>query len=896
MHNFWSLRNELHARHQNNTPLSNTSQQNHKAASRNKYIAAGGTCADMSLTPTSITAHFIPNYLDIVMQQERLLFAVKLHRTHELLPYLKGQFTLYIPDFMLAKPPEFRRELFKINPPLELRSMLGSQKPVVCQAIFVVLRPQLALPIREKIIHVCQSKALDKYKRFSKLGDVQFDPKATAIVDGTLKFSDPESEFDVTYRGFDVGFTNSADDIKPFVICGPRHLGKSHVMLHVAALMTCDPGVVVIYIGDCRELCLSDKDNDISKYVRFIEHMVCSFRNYAFITTLADKWYANTNMGTNWHKMQSETSNFMLKVSDHCQQNEITVVYFLDHCEEYLDANPFDTVVYMRDLERIYGGVVVLNLSDCKHYRSCGFSMSYQCTISGVLNPVEAKSMCINSIKRLHITDTELETMLASTQYHPLDTVSVMQKFENYLADIGSSEEDAQHHRNKALGYAIADQEQSRRARVAQMHVRFVEDMIAKGTLEQGAKHIQRVGMCQRDIDTSTPEIHEIKREIMQCAFALYHDIELKPGSLRDIQFIVHQSPNDREHGSQRARDKSTSSRNNPLCLPPIAREIMYNVHFRGTVEEQFGWLFSSKNRFDVDESIRLRYFDNLLLESGKIHGLACNLRQEKCDFSLSFDFIRGKSDGVELGPVEPRECRTFEEAIDVLNHYIEVSKKLGPEYLPRGSESRLESSIMLYFPNLAFTEEWMDSSIREATHFHGSFMAAVTRIDLFDSAARGDSKEYKGKGCQFNVTWISSDPIYISASREAQERQQLQLQQMHAMSIKKDQADEPMDIEEVPRDITDNDLKYGSERSWTAKAIRLFPHIQKKTKELDTVDKVGLLAVTASQRCSSLVENKGQKIKKLVSQKEYGDIADCVGIMASKSAGAFGKRVEQHV
>ncbi|KAJ2448436.1 hypothetical protein EV183_005440 [Coemansia sp. RSA 2336] len=878
MQNSKSLRTKRHFR-LSQKALQGTSQLKHKAVIRNKFIAAGGTCANMRSAPKSIAAFFTPQALDIVMQQERLLFAVKLHRTHELLPYLKGQFALYIPDFILAKPLEFRRELFKITPPPELIAALGPSKPVACQAIFVVLRPQLALPIREKIIHVCRSKVQDGHTRFSKLGHVQFDPTAAAMADGTLKFSDPECEFDITYRTMGMSLTDPADDIRPFVICGPRHLGKSHVMLHIAALMICDPGVVVIYIGDCQELCLEDKESDASKYVRFIEHMAGSFSDHQSIGGLVDKWYTSTNMGTNWHKMRSATSNFMQELSMHCQQNEITMVYFLDHCEEYLHANPFDTVVYMKDLDQTYGGVVVLSLSDYKHYSSSEFSMSYQCTISGVLNPVEAKSMCINSIKRLRITDAEQGALLASSQFHPLDTVGVMQKFENYLEDVGSYEKDAQSHRSKALGYAVAEQEQSRRARVTQMHMRFVEDMVAQGALNQDIKHIERVSMCQRDIDTSTPEIHEIKREIMQCVFSLYHDIELKPGSLRDFQFVVHQSPSDREHESRQARDKSTSSRNNPLCLPPAAREIMYNVYFRGTVKEQFGLLLGSKSWFEVDESIRLRYFDNLLLESGKIHGVKRNLRQEECDFSLAFDFVRGKGDGVELGPVEPRECKTFGEAIDVINHYIEASKHLDPEFLPRGNESRAESSIMLYFPNLAFAEEWMDSSIRTVTHYHGSFMAAVTRIDLFDLASGGRSKEYKG--CQFNVTWISSDPTYIAAIRETQARQQ-QLQQAHAMSVKKDQADEPVHIDKVPRDMVDNDAKYGAEQSWTAKAIRLFPQIQKKTKDLGTVDTVGLLAISASQRNSKLVENKGQKIKELVSPSEYGDIAACVGVMNS--------------
>ncbi|KAJ2844538.1 hypothetical protein IWW36_005148, partial [Coemansia brasiliensis] len=570
----------------------------------------------MSLIPTTTTtANFTPDYLDIVMQQERLTFAVKLHRINELSRYLTGQFALYIPDIILAKPPEFRRELFKITPPSELISMLGSQKPVVCQAIFIVLRPQFALPIREKIIYICQSRGLDGYERFSKVKNVQFNsPCKSTTANGALRFINPENGINTFREDWDTCLTNLTDSINPFVICGPRHLGKSHIMLHVAALMACDPGVVVIYIGDCQELCLGDRNSDTSKYVKFIEHMVCSFGNYSFIRSLADKWYTNTNMGTDWIKMQAETNSFMLKVSEQCQKEKITIVYFLDHCEEYLKANPFEMVVNISDLERSYGGVVVLTLSDHKPYVSQEFSMSFQCVISDILNPVEARSMCINSIKRLRITDTELDTLLASAQYHPLDTVSIMQKFENYLADTNTSERNAQARRNKALSYAIADQEQSRRARITQMHMRFVEDLIASGTLKQEVKHIQRVGMCQRDIDTSTPEIQEIKREIMRCAFALYHDIELKPGALRDIQFMAYESPTDRDYGDQRVCDASICSKNNPKCLPPIAREILYKIHFRGTVEEQFGWLFSSRNRFDVDASIRLRYFDNLLL------------------------------------------------------------------------------------------------------------------------------------------------------------------------------------------------------------------------------------------------------------------------------------------
>ncbi|KAJ2438719.1 hypothetical protein IWW46_004760 [Coemansia sp. RSA 2440] len=294
------------------------------------------------------------------MQAARAVYSIKLNRLFEISKYLNGSNAIYIPDIMLSAPFEFRRQSFTITPPAEFGLKLGSHEPAVCQAVFVAMRPQFVQPIYEKIVYIGQTKPQGPYKRFSQLKHFEFSPKVPEEMSDTLQIIDPSDEISATRVPTNASFTDSFDIIEPFIITGPRHVGKSHIMLQVAARLACEPGVVVAHIGNSQELLLDDSEHDRAKYISFIEHIVGAFNNYSFITSIVDRWYIDTNMGTVEPKMRDATTDFMISLYKQCRLSDITLVFFLEHCEKVMYAMPFQTIVSISDLQNSFGAIVVI--------------------------------------------------------------------------------------------------------------------------------------------------------------------------------------------------------------------------------------------------------------------------------------------------------------------------------------------------------------------------------------------------------------------------------------------------------------------------------------------------------------------------------------------------------
>ncbi|KAJ2164145.1 hypothetical protein GGH15_004084 [Coemansia sp. RSA 562] len=794
---------------------------------------------------------------------------------------------------MLSAPFEFRRQSFTITPPAEFGLKLGSHEPAVCQAVFVAMRPQFVQPIYEKIVYIGQTKPQGPYKRFSQLKHLEFSPKVPEEMSDTLQIIDPSDEISATRVPTNASFTDSFDIIEPFIITGPRHVGKSHIMLQVAARLACEPGVVVAHIGNSQELLLDDSEHDRAKYISFIEHIVGAFNNYSFITSIVDRWYIDTNMGTVEPKMRDATTDFMISLYKQCRLSDITLVFFLEHCEKVMYAMPFQTIVSISDLQNSFGAIVVMSSSDPIRLRFKEPIQSYQCVISGPLNLTDAKNVCINSIRRMAITSSELSKLLTSVEYHPLDVASIVQTFEAHMSDNQGNTQSLEACRRASIQYAITDQRQARRTRITEMHLWFLQHAMANAASRLDSKLIRRIDRRQTVIDTNSTELLTEKREIMRCIFILYHALELKPGATRDTQFMVPESNSTSRSGDFQNNNACSAARYATKCHPPVSQDIMYNIHFQGTVTEQFGWLFETKNRYDVETRIRQRYFDMLLLEQGCFCGIVRNpLTMKDSVENMPFVFANSAFDTVGLEGVDTRWCTTFEEALSVVRQYIVSTQDLGPEYLPRKDQTSLKNTVMFYFPRLGLNEEWI-GTMRSVTHFQGSFMAAVSRIDMFSEQNKSHMCGYTG--CRYVITWISTDPIYVDKTVSEV------VHPVTAAIQSKMNTEAPVAeiCEQVPRDAIDFDDEHGSALSWSAKAIRLFPEIRKRTLDLgfspSLLGRVRLLVLTAEKRYQALVSGKERPLEKLVNLKDYSEFIDDIAI-ASTATNSFKPEVRIHI
>ncbi|KAJ2795295.1 hypothetical protein H4R20_005931, partial [Coemansia guatemalensis] len=749
----------------------------------------------------------------------------------------------------------------------------------------------LAQPIYDKIVHHGQSRGNEEeYRRFGKLKEINKSPRVSLELSECLQFDEPVKEDNDTHTPEKLT-SYAQDTIEPVIILGPRHVGKSHLMLEIAARMASDPGVVVIYIADCAELRINGNENDSFRYTSFIEHLTCAFCNYEFFGELVNHWYLETGMGASHSKMRDATQRLLGSIRQHTRKEGVTPVVFLDHCEEILFARSTEVIVSVSDLTQRLGLVTVMSGSDPVVMDMDSLPRSLKCVVAGPFSHEDAMNMFVATHGCVPISDAELKQLFVAAEYYPLDIERMLAQLENQnMLPRGSTQKE----RQRALSDVIADQELSRRMRVAQMHMRFQKHtLIAHARTLDSADSIRRIGPKRNIIDSNDPNLVNIKREVQLTLFMMHHAIPLKTGARRDLQFImpeiasVSANPTDSLNivdllaDTEPSMAKEMPASERPLsCHPPAACDIMYGMHFRGSVREQFSWMERKGNRLDVDPYIRLRYYDMLLMETGRIRGECRNaLEDVSWSNNIRFSLIRRYP--------EARKCVTFAAAIDVLRAYIEKHKSRPPPFLPRSKEpGSLQETVAFYFPRLDLKEGWMDRSILSNTHFHGSFSALVTRIDEFEPKTEGKWAGYTG--CRFDVMWLSSDPISISTTEADKEALKAEakndIEIAHALKRGPDHASELNDAA-IRQNLVDYDKQFGSENSWTAKAIKLFPDIKRKTQDAMPADanirSVHMLTLAPINRYSALKERRDKLIEDNGRLQDYRNTKD-IGIMAN--------------
>ncbi|KAJ2823413.1 hypothetical protein FBU31_004288, partial [Coemansia sp. 'formosensis'] len=637
--------------------------------------------------------------------------AITIHsQLQALRPYLLLQHALDVPNFTLGISSAFH----VVRTTVAVTDDVGGDT-VTYQSLSMASRPRIVSFIRDKIVYLGQTR-----RKFVGLSaSITTNPLSPEEQMALVRFSDPVSEISLDDEGVQslssTGSVNSvtADRLDLIVLSGPRHIGKSHIMLQVAALFTSEPAVVVFYIGACSDLLLNGSDSDRAKYIQFVEHVVCACVAYPDVSRVADRWYKATRMATDLGAMGVAMTVFMRELSDLCAERGITIVMFLDEYEAALDIDPLLAVVNIRFLiERL--GVVVLGTSSTSDSANSsthsGKHSCHQCTVTAALRPEEAMDVFLATHGHLDISDAGLERIFEAAEYHPLDIVRTLSQYENKQALLGDVEA-------KVLTSLISDLVFSRNLRISQMHLRYLRDtLLAKAHTTD--EPLVREGLAREVISVDeSPQLLRAKREVTRAVFAIFHGLDARHCSARDLQFAE--------------PDDSPTPTANVRCFPPAAAEIMYRAHFAGSsAEEQFQWLFGQvRTKFDVEPRVRLRYFDTLLLESGRLRGNARRLDKAigaMWDVDIRFANVTSFT-GMRGQRIEPRLCMTFAQAADVVSKYIEVQQARPPTYEPVESHREMRSAgAMLYFPRLGFNEPWMPADVRSSSHYEGSFMAAV--------------------------------------------------------------------------------------------------------------------------------------------------------------------------
>ncbi|KAJ2019254.1 hypothetical protein GGI03_000087 [Coemansia sp. RSA 2337] len=754
--------------------------------------------------------------------------AITIHsQLQELRPYLLLQHALDIPDFTLNISSAFH----VVCTTVATTDNVVDGDTVTYQSLSMASRPKIVSFIRDKIVYLGQTR-----RRFVGVSANTTLNYLSPVEQAELvRFSDPVNEISLDEEGIQnlppscstIINPAMADRLELIIISGPRQIGKSHIMLQVAALFASEPSVVVLYVGACGDLVLNGGDSDRAKYIQFIEHVVCACAAYPDVSRVADRWYRATRMGTDLGSMGVATTVFMRELSDMCAERNITIILFLDEYESVIDIDPLLAVVNIRILIERLGIVVVATSSTSDSAFSSSHTnpirhFCHQCTVTAVLQREEAMNVFLATYGHLDISDTGLERIFEAVEYHPLDIVRTLSQYENKRALLGNVDESI------VLGSLISDALFTRNLRISQMHLRYLRDtLIAKAR----GKELKHDGMAREVISVEqSPQLLKVKREIMRAVFAIYHGLDTKHCSARDLQFA----------------EPDASPMANVRCFPAAAAEIMYQAHFSGcSADEQFQWLFDKvRTKFDVEPRVRLRYFDTLVLESGHIRGAAHRLDKSSGGM-LDIRFVHLASFTGNAGQrVEPRLCMTFAQAAEVVAKFVKVQQAKPPTYEPVSSHREIRSSgAMLYFPRLGFNEPWMPADVRSNSHYEGSFMVAVVRVDrLLDDKVEWGTSE-------FEVTWVANDPLSPSigqnSSGSGSQPVGKQVPELFAFASNVG----------PPKDMTDFDSTFGVGGSWAAKALRIFPEIQRLCAEqLGNMSKVRILAVTADERYNEIV------------------------------------------
>ncbi|KAJ2510762.1 hypothetical protein GGI11_005364, partial [Coemansia sp. RSA 2049] len=496
-------------------------------------------------------------------------------------------------------------------------------------------------------------------------------------------------------------------------------------------------------------------------------------------------------------------------------------------------------------------------------------SASARCIFASCLTPAEARNVYKANAVHLKLTDAEQMLVFNAAQMHPLDIARTLSRYENIR--IGS----ASIGQHVAVLSAIGDQKVEREARITQMHAHFVSKTVAAyaaaSSLPSSADaaaqtpsvvYHQDIAVASASalksasaspsydslaptvttvIDTQashalTPAINSIR----SAAFSVFHDIEAKSHLLADPQFVAF---------IQGARW--------PCCVPPAARGIIYNMHSNGSLQSQFSLAYASgsgSNKFQVDPRIRLRYFDAALLDAGQFAAEATNPLAPPSSPQWAESMTFAVASGSATYLYDSRTCALFDSAIELAIDFIDADRCQPPEFIPRasvaGSSKRtMKSTTVLPLPRLGFEDAWIPSNICAALCFPGSFMLAITRIDVFQGSAF--------VCCEYEVAWIANDPLCLDNTAHKTDTAGGSAAKTLTAIESASGCDSGRNASEsTVKMVEDYEQTYGPLQSWSAKAIRLFPELLKHCRALESLEnvtKIRLLVLAPASRVKRL-------------------------------------------
>ncbi|KAI8326438.1 hypothetical protein GQ54DRAFT_294709 [Martensiomyces pterosporus] len=767
----------------------------------------------------------LPPYVDVldtIFKEKRLISAGILDYLANLRPHLDEQSAINIPDFGLRTSSAFSRTTF----PISIATKPNKEEQIDVQMVSLATRPKYASYIYKWIIHLGQTwnLATSCFSKHPRLGVPAIDPDMAA----SIRFSNALDGDTVADASCDILLDSARYRMEPLALTGPCHVGKSHIMFHVAARLAADADrdVVAVYIGASADLVLdSGRRGNRAKYIYLIEHIVCAFSKHPQVAKLADCWYKDTSVAK--RGLQRATNRFFRDLQQLCQISAITAIFFLDNYESMVDMPLQNVIIDAPGLCHSFGFMTVLSVSNANSLRSLDY---HKWVITGGLDEADAANLAAALFPSLGIPQDHLHTICRAAGCYPESMVQMLVQYENRMAQ-GTLD----------IQGIISEQDLSCRAWIAQGHNVFIDAQVREVSQKMDCSVLQRKGDDNEIVVTEGTCLDEVFSRAKCAVFSLYHGLDINRDMMRDLQFM-----DPRVFASSKELAEMGKRLCNAQFYPAAARDVLYSIYFKGTTYEQFKWLFDdmdSKN--ELAEELRLRYFDLSLIETGRLAATAINPLTGK-QWSVSMAFCSG--------PAEAHGCTTFEQAMDFAVAFMEKQAATGPRYYPRhmaAPEQALVSSVILYFPRLGFSEEWMDESVRTSTHHQGSFMLVVTRIDKFSKV--GDEARYVG--CEWELTWVANDPIMILESS--------------------------IDLHPT-QDIS---TLYSTTMSWSAKAVKIFSIVRRDgrfEKHLcaSSINVTGmkLLVLTVRHRCTKMMELKHGLLDDTELHQHASD--DYVGLM----------------
>ncbi|KAJ2777424.1 hypothetical protein GGI15_004503, partial [Coemansia interrupta] len=821
---------------------------------------------------------------NVIAVMYRLAHLAKIRLLRRMRTELMTDNAMAIPDIMLNGGAAFHTAWTTVaaGDVLGAEHAGSSAKPrtLELQVVAMATRAAIVNAIFDRIVYMAQRKHLGGHKRFKAVADIDRMPQMPAALAGQLNFTEradsihyvsPAANATAAYSAGG-GSGDPATTLDAILIRGPRQTGRSHVMFHLAARMAAEQRVGVVYVGNGADLLLDGSDGDRAKYARFVEHVAAAFSEYAQVNALVHRWYAATGIGTALRDLRERTTELLAGVRQLCEDEPggVTPVFFIDAFEALAGAQVFETIVTPRELTHVHGAVVVLSAGDMGGHQETLRRMALStCTVAAALSENDAANVLVATHGRLRMTRAVLRRLLDAAGGHVFDFVRL-------LDECAAGDEGA--HVTAAAAQRAVDAYDTRRAlRLTDMYARFVQRRLDAALDGVARSQIVFAGAAGKEVAIATPGLAAERRSVLRTPFMLYHSLALKPGAVLDAQFLVEDAAVPAAAAAAAAAaagddDGAAARAHSSLhvtCHPPAAVAAMYRLHFGDMpVLRQFAWLLAdARYKFEVDAPVRVRLFDLLLLETQRLAAQATHpLTRHVWPMALNFDAVT-PHDHRRWGVARsPAACTTFDGAVRLAANYIRATRSRRPPHVPDAMMvAEMRTTLVVYLPCLSFSA-WPDRAISIDKCFPGAFMLAITRVDLQGRAA---------DECEFELTWIASDPlcavgadeeiVVATASDPASGHGKTVASQPAQQAQTQDEATaEAVDSYRSPRDTQNYDQLYGVSQSWSAKAIRIFPELRDMCHAAmpsDVLRHVRMLALADTSRASAIV-SEGQLVR----------------------------------